>query len=51
VKIVKSLDPVNGLDQEAIRAVKGWLFQPATLRATGQPIDYQATVVLSFRIF
>ena len=51
VRVLKSLDATNGLDAEAIRAAKGWLFQPATLRATGQPVDYRATLELSFRIF
>lgn len=51
VKVVKSLDAVNGLDQEAIKAAKAWLFQPATLKSTGQAIDYLATIELSFRIF
>jgi len=51
VRVVKSLDAVNGLDQEAIKAARQWLFQPATLRSTGEKIDYQATIELSFRIF
>jgi TonB family protein len=50
VKILKSLDP-NGLDQEAIKAARGWLFQPATLRSSGEPIDVYAELELAFRIF
>ena len=49
VKVVKSLDP-NGLDQEAIKAAKKWLFQPATDR-TGKPVAVYVTLELSFRIF
>jgi TonB family protein len=49
VKILKSLDP-NGLDQEAIKAAKKWLFQPATDR-TGKPVAVYVTLELSFRIF
>jgi protein TonB len=49
VKVVKSLDP-NGLDQEAIKAAKRWLFQPATDR-TGKPVAVYVTLALSFRIF
>lgn len=49
VKVVKSLDP-NGLDQEAIKAAKKWLFQPATDR-TGKPVAVYVTLALSFRIF
>ena len=35
VKVVKSLDRRTGFDQEAIKAAKKWLFQPAT-RPHGQ---------------
>lgn len=49
VKVVKSLDP-NGLDQEAIKAAKRWLFQPATDRS-GKPVAVYVTLALSFRIF
>jgi periplasmic protein TonB len=49
VKVVKSLDP-NGLDQEALKAAKKWLFQPATDR-TGKPVAVYVTLALSFRIF
>lgn len=49
VKVVKSLDP-NGLDQEAIKAAKRWLFQPATDRQ-GKPVAVYVTLALSFRIF
>jgi TonB family protein len=48
VKIVKSLDP-NGLDQEAIKAAKKWLFQPAT--KDGKPVPVYAHLELNFRIF
>lgn len=48
VKVVKSLDPM-GLDQEAIRAAKSWLFKPATRQ--GQPVDVYAQLELDFRIF
>jgi TonB family protein len=48
VKVVKSLDP-NGLDQEAIKAAKRWLFQPAT--KDGKPVAVYAQLELNFRIF
>jgi protein TonB len=51
VKVTRSLDATNGLDEEAIRAAKDWLFQPARLKATGEAVDYRATIELSFRIF
>jgi TonB family protein len=51
VTVVRSLDATNGLDQEAIRTVKLWLFHPARLRSTGEAVDYRATIDLSFRMF
>jgi TonB family protein len=51
VKVVRSLDTTYWLDQEAIRTVKLWLFQPARLRSTGEAVDFRATIDLSFRMF
>jgi protein TonB len=51
VRVEKSLDAVNGLDQEAMKAARAWLFQPATLRSTGKPVKYRASLELAFRIF
>ena len=48
VKIIKSLDP-TGLDQEAIKAARRWLFQPAT--KDGRPVPVYAELELDFRIF
>lgn len=50
VKVIKSLDP-NGLDQEAIKAAKKWLFQPAVDAKTGKPVPVYAQLELNFRIF
>ena len=50
VKVIKSLDP-NGLDQEAIKAAKKWLFQPAVDAKTGKPVAVYAQLELNFRIF
>ena len=49
VRIAKSLDASSGLDQSAMAAARAWLFQPATRQ--GQPVDYRARLVLTFRIF
>lgn len=49
VRIVKSLDASSGLDQSAVAAARAWVFQPATRQ--GQPVDYRARLVLTFRIF
>ena len=48
IRIVRSLDPVFGLDQQAIRAVKQWRFAPGTRR--GQPIPMLVTIELTFTL-
>ncbi|MCC7007620.1 MAG: energy transducer TonB [Acidobacteria bacterium] len=50
VRVVKSLDASTGLDQEAMKAARMWLFQPA-IDKQGQPVPYRAHLELSFRIF
>jgi len=47
-RIVTSLDSRFGLDQEAIKAAKLWLFYAATLH--GVPVESVARIVLSFRL-
>lgn len=48
VQIVKSLDPTFGLDQEAIKAARKWLFQPGTLK--GQPVAVLVSIELTFTL-
>jgi TonB family protein len=48
VRIVRSLDAVFGLDQEAIKAVKLWRFVPGT--RLGQPVAVLVGVELSFTL-
>jgi TonB family protein len=48
VRIVKSLDARFGLDQEAIRAAKRWLFRPGQL--DGEPVPVLVTLILEFRL-
>ena len=48
VRIVRSLDAVFGLDQQAIRAVKAWRFAPGT--RGGQAIPMMVTVELTFTL-
>jgi protein TonB len=48
VRVVRSLDPVFGLDQEAIRAVRQWRFVPGT--RLGQPVAVLVGVELTFTL-
>jgi TonB family protein len=49
VRVLKSLDSASGLDAEAIRAAKRWLFRPATDRA-GKPVPILVQLEVVFRI-
>jgi protein TonB len=48
VEIVRSLDPVFGLDQEAIKAAKQWRFVPGTRQ--GQPVAVLVTIEMTFTL-
>ena len=48
VRIVRSLDPVFGLDQEAVRAATQWLFRPALMG--GRPVAIAVTIELVFSL-
>jgi TonB family protein len=48
VTVIKSLDPVFGLDQEAIKAARQWRFKPGTLK--GQPVPVAVILELSFTL-
>jgi TonB family protein len=47
IRVVRSLDP-GGLDDEAIKAVRAWKFNPG--RMSGAPVPVLVTVVLDFTI-
>lgn len=47
VRVTRSLDP-RGLDEEAIKAVREWRFNPG--RRGDTPVDVLVTVWLDFRI-
>jgi len=49
VRITRSLDKAFGLDQEAIKAAKGWLFRPGSDR-DGKPVGVIVTLILEFRL-
>ena len=48
VKVVKSLDKVFGLDEQAIKAVKEWRFLPG--RRFGEPVPVYVTIELAFTL-
>jgi protein TonB len=47
-RIVRSLDPVFGLDQEALRAVRLWQFAPG--KRFGEAVPVEITVELTFAL-
>lgn len=48
LRVVRSLDPCGGLDEEAIKAASAWRFTPAQL--DGHPVPVTVTLILSFRL-
>ena len=48
IRVVRSLDSVFGLDQEAIKAVRLWRFKPGT--RMGQPVPVLVTIEVSFNL-
>ena len=48
VRITRSLDPVFGLDEEAIKAARQWLFQPGT--RFGEPVAILVNLALDFNL-
>jgi outer membrane biosynthesis protein TonB len=48
VKVVRSLDPIFGLDQEAIKAARNWRFTPGM--RLGEPVPVIITIELSFTL-
>jgi TonB family protein len=48
VKVVRSLDTVHGLDQEALKAMKEWRFDAGT--KGGKPVPVAVEVEMTFRL-
>ncbi len=48
VRVTRSLDPVFGLDQEAVKAAKQWLFEPGT--RFGEPVAILVNLALDFNL-
>ena len=47
-RVARSLDPVFGLDQEAIKAARQWQFLPAT--RLGKPVPIRVTIEVTFTV-
>jgi protein TonB len=48
IQVIRSLDSVFGLDQEATKAARQWQFVPGT--RMGQPVSVQITIELTFTL-
>jgi protein TonB len=49
VRIIRSLDKNLGLDEQAIKAVKGWRFRPGTRSGTAIPMFVSIEMTFSLR--
>jgi len=48
IRVIRSLDPTFGLDEEAKKAARQWRFAPGT--RMGQPVPVEITIELSFSL-
>ena len=48
IKIIRSLDTMFGLDEEAIKAAREWRFEPG--RRLGKPVAVRVVIELGFRL-
>lgn len=48
IRVIRSLDPVFGLDEEAKKAARQWRFAPGT--RMGEPVKVEITIELSFSL-
>jgi TonB family protein len=48
VKVSRSLDPVFGLDEEAIKAARQWRFSPGM--RDGQPVAVAVVIEMTFTL-
>ena len=50
VQVVKSLDAIHGLDNEAMAAARQWLFRPGVRKSDSRPVPVIVTIILEFRL-
>jgi TonB family protein len=48
VKVTKSLDTVHGLDEQAVKAIKQWVFEPG--QKDGKPVPVRVVVEMTFTL-
>jgi len=48
ITVTQSLDAVNGLDEQAVKALRQWEFKPGT--KDGKPVAVRVTVETKFRL-
>jgi TonB family protein len=48
VKVTQSLDTVHGLDEEAVKAIKQWVFEPG--RKDGKPVPVRVNAEMTFTL-
>lgn len=48
VRVARSLDAVHGLDEQAVKAMKQWLFDPG--KKDGKPVPVRVDVELTFTL-
>jgi protein TonB len=48
IRVIKSLDRAFGLDEEAMRTAKQWLFRPGTFQ--GKPVPILVVIQMEFRL-
>jgi TonB family protein len=48
VEVTQSLDTVHGLDDQAVKAVKQWVFDPG--KKDGEPVPVRVNVEVTFKL-
>jgi protein TonB len=48
VTVSKALDAEHGLDEEAVRAARQWVFKPGT--RDGKPVNVEVTIEMTFTL-